>query len=364
MQIPWEIKLREDLVNKGLLRSKRLDNLVIYTYTAKANGENWWEKYPILLESRGHIFDIDTGECIAYPLPKFFNMNEKSQTQEGVLPWQDGYKIYEKFDGWLGTLYRHNGQFKIATRGSFDSPGAVWATGFLQSNYDLSGLPEDITLVFEIISPITKIVVNYDRETLVLTAAFNRHSRRETDHQILGKQFNFPTALDLSRILSLNQMFDDLEEVSGKEKEGYVIRFMNGLRVKIKAKDYLKRANLLKKLTPLGVWRSMQNGMASKEMEAMFQDDHLKEFVVIARNLEKQYRTVSGQIGTDYHSVLDGTDWSHPSRKDFAESVQKTPTKHKKIMFAIHDGNKKAINRYIMEQIRPANNLMEKSGEQ
>jgi len=364
MQTPWEIKLREELVEKGLIRSKRLNNLVIYTYTAKATGENLWEKYPILLESRGHIFDINTGECIAYPFPKFFNMNERQETQEGILPWEHGYKIYEKLDGWLGILYRHDNKFKVATRGSFESPGAIWATKFLQENYDLSDLHKSITLVFEIISPTTKIIVDYkNQEKLVLLTAFNRHTRKELGPQPTAKQFGFPTIEDLSNKMSINQMFYHLDKVSGKTEEGYVIKFQNGLRVKIKAKDYLKRAYLLKKLTPLGIWGSMENGMASKEMEAMFQNDYLKEFISIARNLERQYRAVSGQIGVDYHKVLDGTDWSHPSRKDFAESVQRTPIEHKKIMFALHDGNKKAVDKYIMEQIRPKNNVMEEGCE-
>ena len=132
-----------------------------------------------LRNARGHIYDTRTGECVAFPFPKFFNLGENEENLPEKFPWHEPYEIYEKMDGWLGVLYRHEGRFKIASRGSFHSTGAVWASTHLQA-FDLSVLPEEATLVFEIIHPEHKIILNYEgREMLIVLAAFNRRTGEE-----------------------------------------------------------------------------------------------------------------------------------------------------------------------------------------
>ncbi|HRF99146.1 MAG TPA: hypothetical protein PLZ51_28235, partial [Aggregatilineales bacterium] len=74
-----------------------------------------------------------------------------------------------KMDGSLGILYRWQGAYYIATRGNFDSDQAIWATIFLRTHYDLHNLADEYTLLFEIIYPDNRIVVNYgQRQDLVL----------------------------------------------------------------------------------------------------------------------------------------------------------------------------------------------------
>ena len=180
-QAPLEaLRTRSEYEAAGLLRGDRSDDgrLAIYTYTDQCVYESAWDD--ITRNSRGHIFDLMTGECVAYPFPKFFNLGENQETQPEAFPWDQPYEIYEKMDGWLGVLYRHEGTFKVASRGSFHSSGAVWATNFVQS-LDFSCLPDEATLCFEIIHPEHRIILDYGgQQTLIVLAAFNRRTGADT----------------------------------------------------------------------------------------------------------------------------------------------------------------------------------------
>ena len=157
------VRKREEYVVAGLLRSDRSDDgtLAIYTYTDRCVYENAWDD--ITRNSRGHVYNLHTGECVAWAFPKFFNLGENAEQLPEKFPWDRPYEIMEKMDGWLGVLYRHEGKFKVATRGSFHSSGSVWATEYIQ-RFDLSCLPDAATLCFEIIAPEQRIILDYGAE--------------------------------------------------------------------------------------------------------------------------------------------------------------------------------------------------------
>ncbi|KKL27287.1 hypothetical protein LCGC14_2386650, partial [marine sediment metagenome] len=71
---------RDRLVAEGWLRCDNLGDLRIYTYTDKCIHKSNWDE--ITLNSRGVIFNIKTGEIVAQPFGKFFNLNEHPTTQE------------------------------------------------------------------------------------------------------------------------------------------------------------------------------------------------------------------------------------------------------------------------------------------
>ena len=78
---------------------------------------------------------------IARPLPKFFNLIE----YQGTIP--DGVpNIYEKLDGSLIILFDYQGQWEVASRGSFASEQAQMAQVLL-ANYqaDLGTLDREYT---------------------------------------------------------------------------------------------------------------------------------------------------------------------------------------------------------------------------
>jgi len=343
------IEARDKLVEDGLLRCDDLDDLRVYSYT---DGCKTWDN--ITLNSRGIILNRKTGEVVSQPFPKFFNMNQRHDTQECNLPWKDGFRIFKKEDGWLGILYRVNGEHRIATRGSFRSDGAVWATAWLK-RYDLSTLPDEVTLLFEIICPITHIVVNYgDRRDLVLLAAYNRHTGEEYSWGQVrewNKEFGF-TLIDSYDQNWLGYCRGQIKTASGDKLEGFVIRFNNGLRVKIKCEDYFRRHAMLMHLTLLGIWKEMVNGEVPAFLWDIVDVDYHETLTDLASNLEGKYELTKCEI-QEYFDLIKYI----PDRARFANTVANM--KHRAAMFMLYDGHWDRLDRYIMKKIRPKNNVME-----
>jgi RNA ligase len=254
------VRLREEYVSAGLLRSDRSDDgtLAIYTYTDRCVFENAWDA--VTRNARGHVYNLQTGECVAWAFPKFFNLGENAEVLPEKFPWDQPYEIMEKMDGWLGVLYRHEGAFKVATRGSFHSSGAVWATEYIQ-RFDLSCLPDPVTLCFEIIAPEQRIILDYGAERrLVVLAAFNRTTGEEYPRSQV-EEWARTIGLPVVPLLGWLSLEDLLHKQKALEKfEGFVIRFCDGRRVKVKTEWYLSLARSMANLTPIAVWDVMAGG--------------------------------------------------------------------------------------------------------
>jgi len=342
------IEERDKLVAERLLRCDDRGDLRVYSYT---NWNKTWND--LTLNSRGIIFNRKTGEVVARPFPKFFNMDQRIETQERNLPWRGGFRLFKKYDGWLGILYRDGGQHRIATRGSFKSTGALWATEFLKK-YDLTGLPDEVTLLFELICPATKIVVDYGaREDLVLLAAYNRHTGDEYEWKQVeawGDEFGFTVTESYDRNW-LGYCRGQIKTVSGAELEGFVIRFANGLRVKIKSEDYFRRSALLMHLTPLTIWNNMVGGKVPQSLWNEIDVDYHETLSGLAEALESRYFDIRQEINHQYVQIVDSGD-----RGEFALAAKKMS--HAPAMFARLDRQEKRVDDYVMNLIRPHNNVL------
>ena len=350
------------LTQTGLLRYDDLGDLRVYTYTDQCVHENAWSRLTRM--ARGIVVDRRTKEVVARPFDKFFNLNEKPETQERRLPWKDGYRVFEKVDGWLGTLYRHLGDYRISTRGSFHSEGAEWATKFLQENHDLAGLPDETTLVFEIVTGLTKIFVEYDDEGLMLLAAFDRHSGDEYPwEQVVewGERYGFRIPKTYEH--DLQDCLRIAGELDGRRGEGFVIRFNDSTRIKIKGEDYCRRARIASNLTPLAVWEAMENGVVDEDYRSKVDDDFRSRMDEIADTLESQYRIVVSQMEGDLRIVVAATGGDDGDAKELCRTERRRKfaenskaVNHCKMMFSMLDGKLRKFDRYVKEAIRPTNN--------
>src|SRR5690242_13723962 len=132
--------------------------LWILNYSQKCQFAGYWTAET--MQCRGLIVDTDF-RIVARPFVKFFNL-EQHLAMEGmpVLRWDQPYVIQEKMDGSLGILYWADGVPCIATRGSFISDQAVFATNLLRTRYVQVEFAPQYTYLFEIIYPANRIVVD------------------------------------------------------------------------------------------------------------------------------------------------------------------------------------------------------------
>lgn len=203
--------LREDINSRHILRRDHPNlPLSILNYSNSCMFEDYWS--PAVQVCRGLVIELgehqpisEDCEIVARPFHKFFNLNHVSQPDywEGNLPSIQP-TVTEKVDGWFGILWRYNCEFPfsmvpnwddknkchwgIASRGSFESVGANYASGRLGKLIKYGAIdefPKGYTPIFEIICRETKVVVDYPFEGLVLLALINNETGEEMPYDEL-----------------------------------------------------------------------------------------------------------------------------------------------------------------------------------
>src|SRR6185369_11883983 len=120
---------------------------------------------------------------------------------------------------------------------SFHSDGAEWATNHIQK-FDLSCLPDEATLCFEIINPAQRIILDYgQQEDLVVLAAFNRRDGTEYPREVVE---GWAAKIGLPIVKRYDVTIDDILELKKQATgtEGFVVVFSDGKRVKVKTEWY------------------------------------------------------------------------------------------------------------------------------
>lgn len=224
-----------DWTQHGEVYARRNEDasLIIFNYKPKAmydNRWNWLERV-----SRGLILNALTGEVVARPFDKFWNYGERGDFHEGKTVTD----VREKMDGSLGILYLHRGQFRIATRGSFDSRQAKWATEYLLDHHSLIGLA-GVTLLFEIVYPENRVVVDYAEQSFLSLLGVRRIDGDEVspaEVDLYADRYGFRRPACLDRFTP-EQLRERAAELTANE-EGWVVLFTDGSRCKIKGAAYI-----------------------------------------------------------------------------------------------------------------------------
>lgn len=243
-------------IDSGMVSCRKhpVDDLWILNYTPECQFSKSWND--VTLQCRGLIVD-KSGRVVARPFRKFFNLTEHDNPELPKVPHGSPFHAYEKMDGSLGISYFSSRGWEIATRGSFESEQAIFATKLLHTKYShiVPNLNPNWTYLFEIIYPENRIVVDYGKEEeLVLLGVVMTQNGHEIPLEPLFKDLGFklPRRFDVSEIESLPRDTQNFE--------GYVIRFENGLRVKVKLEDYIRLHKLMTGITPNRIWELLSSG--------------------------------------------------------------------------------------------------------
>lgn len=350
----YDISKFEELVNEGFLRKSEKGDLVLYGYTDKCTFARNWNEYTRV--ARGLILNKNTGEVVAKPFPKFFNLGEMEETFLINLPMTLPYKSFEKVDGSLGIIFNYDGEWQISTRGSFYSDQAVKGAELLKK-YDFTAVPVGMTILAEIIYPENKIIVNYGKEEkLVMLGAYSSFSGEEI-HPDVAKFVAANMGIEYAN--SFDHTILDmiaLQKTMPKDEEGFVVRFENGLRVKIKGDEYMRIAKMIAHMSPISFWESMQEGIVNRQYLAQLPEEFKQEYEPIVAELEKQFQKILQEIEIDVVGLpTHGT--SPEDRKKIGLFLKDTKDiKHPSAMFSYVLKQKDSVTKYIMKQIRPDGN--------
>lgn len=312
----------------GDVTARERDNLVIFNYTKRAVYKDEWNLFERL--SRGLIIDRATGEIAARSYDKFFNWGESGRKTDAPI-----VSVSEKMDGVLGILYRHKGGFHIATRGSFDSEYAIWATEWFHKNCKNADLIHDYhTFLFEIIYPGSKIIVDYDYEGLVLLDIRDRFTGEYLpDDKVrdIASLHGFRSPLRYS-----NLDVDDLLALAEKipaQFEGYVATFADGQRFKFKGDSYRQLNLMIRGASFKKTLRAVKEGRAqqllddapaavAEDVEGWLREIRDKVSEVI-NNAEKILRLASEtSISDDRKALAAWLEENHPRSKHYVFALK------------------------------------------
>lgn len=253
-----EARVAAGFINKREHPSYPLD---IYTYSRQCQYEARWDD--VTMRCRGLVVERGTGRVVAHPFPKFFNVAEHAAGRPWAPPLPDEpFELYDKVDGSLGILFRYDDRWLAASKGSFVSEQADWATGWLMGAGDDLPPLDGVTLLAEIVYRENRIVVDHGDEGLVLLGGYDVHGV-ELPLRWLTQHWPGPAVAAYSSTASVDEIAARAAEnrgvlgqhVRGTDAEGYVIRFASGLRVKVKFSDYVRLHRLITGVTAREVWR-------------------------------------------------------------------------------------------------------------
>jgi len=323
----------------------------------------------VTTKCRGIIFRTDTEEIIARPFEKFFNLFTASMPETDPSTWdcnklgQLQPEVWEKMDGFLATLYEWEGKQYIASKGSFDSPHAKWATAWLNARGTFKYTP-GYTPVFEGISPSFRIVVNYEKfEGLVLLALVNNETGSEQPRR------NVITYANMNNVTvpkTYDKTWQEAAECSNddskKNFEGYVLCWRRPgttpFRLKVKYVDYLRIHRMIATVSPKAIFKCLSEGTRDDLTEWTTESTPwFNRFVTKwVRALEYRYNEIEQKANGVFHTCNQVMKALHkedfPLRKEWAEMFLREENKDiAGVLFAMLDG--KDYKQVIWKLVKP-----------
>jgi len=393
----YDLNILNDYIEKGLVIKQVHPTLPlsIYNYSRTCQYGGLWDE--ITLACRGLVLDNE-GNVIAKPFPKFFNYEEHT-TEE--IP-NELFDVYEKMDGSLGICFYYEreltyseryklwfngnyetgmeyyeeivpnfddpyfhptpttkGEWHMATRGSFVSEQALKGKELL-GKYNFQKLHTDYTYLFEIIYKENRIVCDYDFEDVVLLGVINTKTGIEVNLHSDSEDVRIQNIIRniglnvVTRYNTFGEGFDELKREISNSKEGYVIRFRNGMRMKIKGDEYVRLHRILTNFSTTDIWELLRSGGDMNEFLERVPDEFDKWVKGTISDLKYAHFQIcerAGKLHDGFRYGKYGDVYPEPTKKEFAEFVMKQYVPLRSVMFAMWD--KKPYDDIVWKLIKP-----------
>jgi hypothetical protein len=314
--------------------------LTIYNYSQTTQYEAKWDE--VTLSCRGLVFD-DNGDQVSYPFKKFFNIEENKHTPT------DDFEIYEKVDGSLITVFNYNGEWVVSSRGSFTSEQAI-AAQKLFNGFKADMLDPNATYLFELIAPWNRIVVDYgDAEELILLGI------KSKDYEC-----NYKELVAVSKYLGckVTQLFHfedytEIQKLNWANTEGFIVRFSNGDRCKIKFEDYVKLHRVITNCSSYDIWDNLKTfGKLPEEFLKDVPDEFYEWVLGIQSDLWMKHEMTYVMYNSLLENTLKGLG-EEPTKKEVALAIQSIIDVDYGLLFALYNKKADKVDEIIWKMIKP-----------
>lgn len=351
-------------IDEGIVEKRRhkILPLSILCYSRRATYENIWDE--ITCKTRGLIVD-DDGKIIARPFEKFFNLQtqDKPETHFANLPTGDP-EGYEKLDGSLGTRWKYGNLEGVASKGSFHSDHAEWATYWYAKHCKNAQWPEGYTPVFEMIcQSVQRHVVYYEiPDQLILLALIKNDTGEELAYNELY-HYGFLNGLKTVDIFHKGKPATYAAE-DRDNKEGYVLSWgrpgTTPLKVKVKHETFLKMQKIVHAATPQAILDAYI--AHDYELVRTWEESASPELGSFVKEWSGKFTAMYGRLLVEAKKVVDQAEMLFDNRKDVAAYFTNDENKeYSGLLFAMYDSRDPDKN---TDYTKPAWKLVEKQYEE
>lgn len=311
--------------------------LTIWNYSQTTQYSGKWDG--ITLQCRGLVTD-NVGNIVGRPFKKFFNMEEGKST-----PTTD-FDVYEKMDGSLIIIFWYDGGWVVASRGSFTSEQAVGASKIFFDELD-HNFSIGITYLFEFTADWNRIVVDYgEKPNLTLLGAIRTDDGDEASWKVL-KGIGDGAKCDVVKKYDGITDYSTLKGMIGNNSEGFVIRFSNGDRMKIKGEEYLRLHRIMTEVSTTSIWDVLSTGGDIEEVLKNVPDEFYDKIKEVVRDLTVRFENIQKDYLNYYLDITDRV--LSTDRTGFAEEAKRY--NHPAILFAMFTG--KSVDPIIWKIVKP-----------
>lgn len=234
----------------------------IYDYTDKATYDRVWT--PETTVCRGLVIENDTDDIVARGFDKFHNLDEPGiarASRAAIVDRGGDYEVWSKLDGSMVLLWWDGRTWRTSTRGAFTSPQAVAAREWITHTVNSWDLDPTYCYIGEWIGPVNRIVVTYPDDQWVLIGVRSLATGAEATHEELHA---WAERLKVSPcpFWIVRSGLDELiaAQATWTGIEGWVLRWSDGFRVKVKTSEYLDLHRLIMDLTPKRIHEALIAG--------------------------------------------------------------------------------------------------------
>ena len=341
----FDLSVLNKYVNEKLISKQKHPNLDlwIYNYTPECVFSKKWDD--ITGQCRGLILDSN-GNIVARPFRKFFNYGEREDPLPNGIP-----KIYKKLDGSLIIVTFYEEELIVATRGSFISDQSQAARKILFNNQNNKILFwSGITYLFEYTSPQNRIVIAYPEEKLTLLAVIRNFDGYEVNPDIF-RQCSIEVVEEYKAEWNENTI-KYLQELNTQNEEGFVLKWDNAFRIKLKFADYFRLHKLITGLNEKTIWEFLKDGKPIDELIKQVPGEFEKWVIEITHELENEY----GRVFNECTGIIWENDLQSDTRKDAAIFIIENYKQYQSVLFPLLDNKESLAMQNIWKLIKPKSN--------
>lgn len=245
--------------NKYIIE-KKFGNISSFNFTNKAFYDKVWDEQTI--KARGLYIDTVKGKVAARAYPKFFNINERTETKFDMLQYKLQFPVtaYVKENGFLGIVScnEYEDDLLIASKSTLDSDFALWLKDMLYEKVSSENIKKmknyikehNVSFVFECVDMKNDPhIIDYSESKLfLLDIIYNDIDFCKYDYDTMvdiANQFGIIPKEKAFEIANWQDFYDwyydvltDDYEYNGRKVEGFVIEDSAGYMTKLKLTYY------------------------------------------------------------------------------------------------------------------------------